>query len=138
MYNDNSSVVFTDGMVLNEKLNFSIPIVSSKVELLQDGTMNFVVVNSIMVKSIESGVVEEVASSTDGVKYIKIRHNYNYVSVIANLDIVGVNMGEIVTKGKDIATAKLGEIVSLRIYVNGIQTSNIDISGSKIICQNWR
>ena len=135
LYNDNSDVVFTNGQVNGEMLNFAIPIITNKIEILNDGTVNFTVNNLIMVKSIERGVVEEVSTSNDGIKYIKINHNNEWSSVISNVDLVGVKNGSVVTKGKDVATAMVGEIVSLRIYFNGIQITDINVVDSKIICQ---
>ncbi|MBE5757538.1 MAG: hypothetical protein E7345_01225 [Clostridiales bacterium] len=132
LYRDNSGVVFTDADVLSSP-TFFIPI-KGDFELLKDGTINFIVGNSIMVKAIENGVIEDVTSSNDGIKYIKINHGKGWSSVICNVDIVGVKGGDIVTRGKDIATAKLGQTISLRIYLDGVQVSNLSIAGSKILC----
>ena len=71
LYSDNSDVVFTNGNVTLEKLEFTIPIVGGKVENI-DGNLKFTVGKSIMVRAIESGVVVSVGSSIDGVKFIKI------------------------------------------------------------------
>jgi hypothetical protein len=136
LYNDNSGIVFTDGNILSEKLNFTIPIVSSQMEILPDGTIDFIVKNSIMVKALEGGYIDAVGVSNDGFKYIKIIHNEEYFSIISNVDIVGVSSGDLIVRGKDIATSKIGDVVSLRIYRNGVQVSNLNVVGSKIICQN--
>jgi hypothetical protein len=136
LYSDNSGVVFTDGYVMNEKLNFSIPIVTSNIDVLSDGTINFLVGNSIIVKAVESGVVDFVGESSDGIKYIKIMHNIDCYSIISNVDLFGVKKGDLVTKGKNIATSKMGSTVSLRMYENEMQISNISVVGSKIICLN--
>lgn len=134
LYNDNSGVVFTDGYVLSEKLNFSIPVITNNIEVLADGTINFNVVNTIMVRSIENGVVDYVGESADGVKCIKIVHNAEYYSIISNVDMFGVKKGDLITKGKNVATTKIGNIVSLRVYKNGLQLSNVEVVGSKILC----
>lgn len=136
LYNDNSDVVFTSGDVLSDKLSFSIPVVSGEVEVLADGTVNFKVSNLIMVKSIENGIVEGVGKSNDGVKYVRIRHNDEFVSFISNIEMIGVSEGDVVAKGKDIATSKIGDIVSLRLYRNDMQVNKISVLGSKVLWQD--
>ena len=95
-----------------------------------------VVNNSIMVKATEGGVVEEVGTTLDGVKYIKLKHALDVHSVVENLDIVGVAEGDIIKKGQDIATAKVGESIVLKLYLGDSQITNIKINQSKIIWES--
>lgn len=136
LYSDNSTIIFTSLSGNNkENLNFTLPIISGNVNVNTSGDIILEVTNSIMVKSIEGGIIEDVGMSNDGVKYIKILHSLSISSMIENVDMVGVKIGDNVKKGQDIATAKLGNIVTLRLYENDIQMSNIKINQSKIICQ---
>ncbi len=134
LYNDIGDVVFTDGVVVEkEMLDFIIPIRGGNVEVDASGNILFYVDNSIMVKSPEAGVIDDIGFSNDGKKYIKIRHTIEMYSIISNVDVIGVTQGEVVKKGTDIATAKENEIVSMQILENNIPLSNIKVNQSKII-----
>lgn len=132
LYNDNSDVVFTNGLLSSENLNFYVPIVGNY-ELLNDGTIVFTVANSIMVKSPEAGVIKDVGITNNGIKYVKIKHSESIWSLIENVDIVGVKENEIVSRGKDIATAKVGDCVYFQLFENDIKISNIKIESTKIV-----
>lgn len=137
LYNDNSDIVFTNGSVLNvESLNFVVPIKSAEFDVLQNGTIIFKPVKSIMVTACESGVVDGVGVTNDGVKYIKIKHTADIYSLIENVDIVGVQENEIVKKGQDIATCKLGEKLTFQLFNGDIKLMNLQVDKSKIIWQN--
>lgn len=134
LYNDTSDVVFTSiGVFEKENLDYIIPIKSGEFSQTLDG-VEFLVDNAIMVKSIESGFVESVGCSNNGIKYIRIKHSVNIVSEISGIDISGVVVGQVVKKGEDIATAKLGSKILLRILNDGSPIPNLVVSKSKIIC----
>ena len=134
LYNDNSSAIFTSGVLVDkESLNFIIPIKSSAYHKNDNGEIVFDVINSIMVMACEDGVVEDVGFTLNGNKFIKIRHTLNVYSVIENVDIAGVFEGDIVKKGQDIATSQQGKQVMFRLYDNEIMVSNLKINQSKII-----
>lgn len=136
LYNDNSSIIFASVTSrMKDTLDFVIPNTSSNVEVDINGNILIEVTNSIMVKSIESGVVEEIGITNDGVKYIKVLHCIGMSSVIENLDVIGVVEGECVKRGQDIATAKLSSVITTKIFEDDTQVSNIKINQSKIICQ---
>lgn len=133
LYNDNSDAVFTN----NDKLlNFVIPIKGAISNIEDDGSISFVVNNSIMVCATESGVVEDVGSTNDYVKYVKIKHTDGIYSILENLDLVGVCVGEIVKSGQDIATAKVGTRVVFKLFDNGTQITNLKLIQSKIVWQD--
>ena len=96
-------------------------------------SIEFVCTNSIMIMAIESGVVREVGQTLDGVKYIKIQHSAEVESVIENVDIVGVVEGNIVKRGQDIATARLGEIITLKIFDKGSQVDTLRVNQSRVL-----
>ena len=132
LYSDNSDIVFTNGTLSGENLSFFVPVVGNY-EIIGDGTVVFTIKNSIMVKSSESGIVKEIGISNNGVKYIKIKHSENIWSLIENLDIVGVTENQVVKRGQDIATARVGESVRFLLFKNNNQISNIKIENTKIV-----
>ena len=132
LYNDNSDVIFTSGNLSGENLNFYVPIVGNY-EILKDGTIVFTVANSIMVKAPEAGVISDVGITNNGIKYIKIKHSESVWSLIENVDIVGVKENEIVSRGKDIATAKMGEQVCFQLFQNNVKINSVKIESTKIV-----
>ena len=136
LYNDNSSAIFTNGSFFEkETLNFVIPIKTTSYRVSISGEMEFDVISSIMVMSTEAGVIEEVGTTLDGIKYIKIKHGTSIYSIVENVDMIGVEKGNIVKKGQDIATATLGDKIVLRIFENDTQVSNVSVNQSKIVWQ---
>ena len=133
LYNDNSSLVFANAGISKNNLDFTLPIVSNKYEILSNGDIVIDVVNSIMVKSLENGVIDYIGVTNDGVKYIRIMHTIDAYTLIENVDIVGVNLHEVVKKGQEIATAKPGSKITVKIFYAGNKITNIKISQSKII-----
>jgi len=130
LYNDNSNVIFTGS---DKVLNFILPIKGAKVDIEMDGSISFIIGSSIMITSCEDGIVDNVGYSLDGVKFVKIRHTDSIYSVVENVDIVGVGVNDIVKRGQDIATAKQGSKVAMRLYQDGDQIINIKIEQNKII-----
>ena len=134
LYSDNSGIVFASVNAVNkESLNFSIPIAGAKSRVDNTGAIIITVGSSIMVKACEAGVVESVGESLDGKKYVKVLHCLDVSSVIENIDVVGVEVGDIVKKGQDIATAKEGSEVVLWIRESGEVLKNLQINQSKIV-----
>ena len=137
LYNDNSKVIFTSSNVFEkDTVNLVLPIKASTYEIMTDGTIEFIVGNSIMVTSCESGVVLDVGNTLDGKKFIKINHSNNIVTLIENVDMIGVKIGDILKSGQDVATAKCGDRIHLKIFQNDIQLSNLKISKNKIVWEN--
>ena len=135
LYSDNSDIVFTNGALVSDNMSFYVPIVANY-KIMQNGVIEFEVNNSIMVKACESGIVDEIGVSNDGIKYIKIKHSETIYSVIENVDIVGVAESTIVKRGQDIATAKLGDRLNFYIVKDGVNIDNIKIESSKIVWQS--
>ena len=134
LYSDNSNIIFTNVNAINKEiLDFVVPITGAESHITARGDIEFTITNSIMVKTIEGGVVEEVGTTIDGVKYIKILHSLDVYSLIENVDILGVSKGEIVKKGQDIATAKVGHVVVLKLFDGNTQINNLVIKHSKIL-----
>jgi len=135
LYNDNSDVIFTNGTITGEVLGFYVPVIGNY-ELAEDGTITFLITNSIMIKASESGVVDGVGVTNNGIKYIKIKHSEDVFSLIENVDIVGIETGEIVKRGQDIATAKEGSKVYFQLFKDNMKISNLKIESTKIIWEN--
>lgn len=136
LYNDNSGIAFASAMLDRESVDFVLPMSGTMAEIGDNGDIYLWVNNSIMVKSCESGVVDDIGVSLDGIKYIKIRHCLDMYSIVENVNIVGVAEGDIVKKGQDIATAVEGERITLKLYSQDKQISNIKINQSKILWEN--
>ena len=133
LYNDNSDVIFTGGnLTIND---FSVPLMGANYKI-ENGTIYFEVKSSIMVKSCGSGIVDEVGISIDGVKYIKIKHSEEIWSLYQNVDILGVQKDQIVKKGQDIATAKVGALVVFQMFNGDAKINNIKINSTKIIWED--
>ena len=137
LYSDSGNLIFTSGELFNkESVDLTLPIVSSDIEVDSTGSIHIGVVNSIMVKAPDAGVVEKVGMSLDGIKYIKINHSQSISTLIENVNIIGVESGVIVKKGQDIATACEGERIVLKVFYNGFQISNIKLNQSKVVWEN--
>ena len=131
LYNDNSDVVFTNSSIT--ELNFVVPLMGANYEIASDGTIEFEVKNSIMVKACESGVIDDIGITNNGVKYIKIKHTEEIFSLIENVDIVGVQKNDIVKRGQDISTAKENSKVYFQLFNGDTKITNIKIHLSKLI-----
>ncbi len=131
LYSDNSSLVFASGNAM-KKWDFRVPVVTSKREVMSTGEVIFEVTNSIMVLATEEGSIENTGVTNDGVKFIQIMHTLDLVTRIENVDIIGVSVGDKVKRGQEIATAKLGDKVTMRIFDCGTLPKKINIEQSKI------
>lgn len=137
LYSDNSDAVFTSASILEKDIvSLSVPIKNAKYEILSSGEVEFSIGTYIMVTSCDSGIVTDIGTSLDGVKYISIKHNNDIQTTIENVDIIGVKLGDIVKAGQDIATAKTNSKVILKIIQNGNINKNFKIQKSKIIWEN--
>lgn len=136
LYNDNSEAVFTSGAIDKDSISVTLPIKGAYGEVLSDGRIEFTVGSSIIVMACDSGKVEKVGETLDGQRYIQILHKSGLQSIVFNVEIVGVKVGDIVKSGQDIATTKEGKKIYLALYLNGVQITNLKISKSKIIWEN--
>lgn len=136
LYSDNSEAIFTSGNIDKDDMSVTIPIKGAKMEVLEDGRIEFVIGNSIIVMACDNGKVDKIGTTLDGQKYIQILHKSGLVSVISNVEIIGVKMGDIVKSGQDIATVKEGQKAWLSLYLNENQITNLKVSKSKIVWEN--
>jgi hypothetical protein len=115
--------------VSNGNVNFIVPIKTDNY-VIYDNCIEFKVATSIMVYAPENGVIE----SIEGVnkKIIKIKHFEGLYSVISGVEIVGVKVGDIVKQGKEVATAKHGDVLTFSIEKNGKSVSGIYLNKSYV------
>ncbi len=118
--------------VINKNLKFISPVKCEKYEI-SGGDINYTIDNYIMVIAPEDGVVTNISYTNSGEKFIEITHANDYVTRIVNVSICGCSVNEIVGKGKEIATAKVGEIVKLEILKNNLKLQNLKIEKNEIL-----
>lgn len=138
LFNDNGGIVFTSKMLDNvskNNLKFVTPIKCSDISIVDD-TINYVIDNSIMIIAPEDGIIKSIGYLPNGEKYIEIAHSKNIVSRLENIYITGVVTGQVVSKGKDIATARMDSIVRFSIYEDGAKISNIKLNKNVITWEN--
>ncbi len=135
-YVETGQIVFTWNYDYNNlDLGFAMPINSSNISIDSDGTVSAVVKESIMVKSVADGVVDNISDIND-IKIVKIMYGKDIYVEYINLDVVGVCVGNAVTKNQEIGTAKLGETVQFKAYFGGKQVKNLKIENNKIVWQS--
>lgn len=138
LFNDNGGIVFTSKMLNNinkNNLKFVTPIKCSDISIVDD-TINYVIDNSIMIIAPEDGIIKSIGYLPNGEKYIEIAHSKNIVSRLENIYITGVVTGQVVAKGKDIATACMDSVVRFSIYEDGIKISNLKLNKNVITWEN--
>lgn len=138
LFNDNGGIVFTSKMLSNinkNNLKFVTPIKCSEISIVDD-TINYVIDNSIMIIAPEDGIIKSIGYLPNGEKYIEIAHSKNIVSRLENIYITGVVTGQVVAKGKDIATARMDSVVRFSIYEDGVKISNLKLNKNVIIWEN--
>lgn len=138
LFNDNGGIVFTSKMLNNinkNNLKFVTPIKCSDISIVDD-TINYVIDNSIMIIAPEDGIIKSIGYLPNGEKYIEIAHTKNIVSRLENIYITGVVTGQVVAKGKDIATARMDSVVRFSIYEDGTKISNLKLNKNVITWEN--
>ena len=133
-YAETGNILFA-GNFEDNIIDLELPIISSVVKVEDDGTIVAMVKESILVKSVADGVVINL-EVIDGVKCVKIMYSDSVSVEYINLDVIGVQEGNIVKRGKEIGTAKLGEEVKFKAYFNDKQIKGITIENNKIVWQN--
>ncbi len=138
LFNYEGGIIFTNNslQVINNKvLKFITPIKCSNITNI-NGELNYEIDSNIMVVAPEAGVIKEIGVLPNNQKYIEILHGKNIISRIENVYIVGVVAGQVVSKGKDIATVKLLETVKFMLFEDGVKLTNIALKNNEITWQN--
>lgn len=136
LYSDMGDIVFTssDGIVKLDEGNddYTLP-VTYRDYTIGEKCIEFDIA-SPLVCSIEKGVVSDIYVIGNNIKCIKIKHSRNVYSILENVDILGVHIGALVSKGQKLGTASMDSKIKLYLEVNG-ELKDISISG-KSICVN--
>lgn len=136
LYSDMGDIVFTssDGIVKLDEGNddYTLP-VTYRDYTIGEKCIEFDIA-SPLVCSIEKGVVSDIYVIGNNIKCIKIKHSRNVYSILENVDILGVHIGALVSKGQKLGTASMDSKIKLYLEVNG-ELKDISISG-KSICEN--
>lgn len=137
LYNNFSDVIFTSSSlnsIETKNLKLIVPVKSSSIEN-NSGELKFLIDNSIMVKACEDGVVSGLGVLPNGEKYVEIKHNKAVTTRYSNIDITGVVINQIVKKGKDIATAKQNEYLTLSVFVDGV-SQNLSVNKNQVVWES--
>ena len=135
-YDDYDGIVFTDAdaYLLKDCTSLKVPVVTNKVEKIGNELI-FVVQDDLTFIAPESGVITEVTTNNDGSKNIKILHSKSCVSVIKNINILGVNYLNYVLSGQKIGSLKNGSEVQLQLFIDGVE-QNLQVVDNKIVWGN--
>ena len=125
LYSDNADVMLVN--MLTKDLKIMLPVKICEY-VVADGAINITVGADIMLVSPENGVITNTGFVSDNTKYVEISFAGNVMCRIDNIDILGVKVGDIVKKGKDIATLRANSMVRMTIFENGNQIVNLQVS----------
>ena len=134
-YVETGNMIFTDSDydLVSKELNFVAPVNFKDYEIFENEIV-FEVLGDNVIKAIEDGVVVEINSTNNDVKFIKILHCDNYVSVYEGIDVCGVSVGQKIDKSARIGTAKASEI-KLSLYKDNNALLVDNIFDNQIVCK---
>ena len=133
-YVQTGNTVFTNAYQLESKeLNFVAPVNFKDYEVYNNEIV-FEILGDNIVSAIEDGVVIDINTTTDNVKFIKVLHCDNYVSVYEGIDVCGVSVGQKIDKSARIGTAKASEI-KLSLYKDNNALLVDNIFDNQIVCK---
>lgn len=134
LYSDKNDLQFTwsDSFVVEDGYEFYLPLMSNNIKIV-DGNIIIQASLSTIIKPIESGVIESIGDSIDGVRYIKIKHSENLYSIIENIDIISVHTGDYVTRDTIVGTSNINDSIICSLYKDDSRLKNISIYKNKIL-----
>lgn len=133
LYSDEGEIVFTNNSnILVSSGSFDLPIISGEISVINN-QIHIVPKGNIVVSTPCPGVVEEVGTTNDGKKFIKIKHTTKIYSVIENVETVAVTKGQVVKRGDKIATATQNKTLVVSVYKNKKIIENLRIEDNKIV-----
>lgn len=133
-YVDYGGIVFTDAeayLNLNEDIALILPANSKSIQKGENSLL-LTIQENLVIFAPEKGVVSDVGEK-DGVKYIRILHSKDIETLLENIDISGVQIGNIVEKGQEIGTAKNDSILKFQILSKGNCVKNISFKNNVIV-----
>ncbi len=135
LYHDNSVIDFVSSDYLehlkeDKDVKLSLPVRASQIE--EQGTsIIFRADNSIMVLAPEDGIVTKIETNADGKKYIIIQHSTSISTQLVGLDVVGVEVGQQVKMGQELATMDSSNQITMSVLQNN-QSLNIHLDQKTI------
>ena len=133
-YVQTGNTVFTNAYQLESKeLNFVAPVNFKDYEVYNNEIV-FEILGDNIVSAIEDGVVIDINTTTDNVKFIKVLHCDNYVSVYEGFDVCGVEVGNKINKGSHIGTV-LENKLKLSLFKDDNPLIVDKIFDNQIICK---
>ncbi len=134
LYNEEDDAIFINNLnalILSKDLHFILPVRSGDIKVT-NGDVIITVQDSIMVYAPEGGIVAECGVSNFNTKYIKIMHNESIYSIIDNVEVIGCEKGDVVKKGREIATATPNSAIKISIYNNNEKLLNLSVVKNNI------
>ena len=122
LFSDGSDVVFTSAssaLPVTQELKITVPVLSSKVTNMGNH-LSFQIDTSIMILSPEVGVVRQIEVDATGKKTLVIQHSGEISTKLIGCDVIGVAVGEKVTKGQEVATGCVGGVIDMYVLNNNM------------------
>mgnify|MGYP004568522499 FL=1 len=135
-YDSYDGIIFTnaDAYLLKDCTALNLPVVTNTINKTENG-LKFLVQDNLTLSAPESGVITEITINNDGSKNIKILHSKSCVSVIKNINILGVNNLNYVLNDQKIGTLKNGVEVEFELLIDGVR-QDLEVLNNKIVWKN--
>ena len=132
-FTDSDAVfVFNEKSYFNSKGEVKLFLPSSESYVLDNGSFSFDSSKNFIIKSSGDGIVKEVGTLDNGLKYIVIKHSNEIFTRYENLKIVGVGENFIVKNVNPIGTTSVEEPLVFRVYKNNKIITNIKIENGEL------
>lgn len=134
-YVETGNTIFTSGdyQLESKELNFVAPVNFKNCEIFNNEIV-FELLGDNIISAIEDGVVIEIGETTDNIKFIKILHCDNHVSIYEGVDVCGVEVGNKVDKGSHIGTS-LDNKLKLSLFKENNPLLVDKIFDNQIVCK---
>lgn len=132
-FTDSDAVfVFNEKSYFKSKGEVKLFLPSSESYVLDNGSFSFDSSKNFVIKSSGDGIVKEVGTLDNGLKYIVIKHSNEIFTRYENLKIVGVGENFIVKNVNPIGTTSVEEPLVFRVYKNNKIITNIKIENGEL------
>jgi len=135
IYDEYGGVIFTNAEIyfVKESPNFTLPVIPKSIEN-NNGSLLFAVENYTLFAP-EDGIVLSIFLNDKNERCLKILHSENCTSIISNINILGVGVGEAIKKGQKIGTVKPEQSIKFSVFCNDI-LQNTTYENNKIVWKN--
>lgn len=132
-FTDSDAVfVFNEKSYFKSKGEVKLFLPSSESYVLDNGSFSFDSSKNFIIKSSGDGIVKEVGTLDNGLKYIVIKHSNEIFTRYENLKIVGVGENFIVKNVNPIGTTSVDEPLVFAVYKNNKIITNIKIENGEL------